>query len=214
MKKRTEGQGRTIEVAQELLVQQGGDDKANTWTLATRLGDMLHLAEELFGPRDSSYTILGIEFADDGPRIWYPKYREDKNDTNIIIKLSPGVATNAVGAYHELAHETVHSLAPVEMEPTTYFEEGVACYFADYYIRNRLGIQRGWSIGENYECALSRIRPLLDKDKHCVSKLRDVEPSFSKMGKELIGNALDLCPEQVEDLKQLFNQLFNGSTAT
>ena len=32
-----------------------------TWTLASRLGDMLHMAEELFGPRDPSYTVLGIE---------------------------------------------------------------------------------------------------------------------------------------------------------
>ena len=38
-----------------------------TWTLASRLGEMLKLAEERYGPRDAGYTILGVEFADDGP---------------------------------------------------------------------------------------------------------------------------------------------------
>lgn len=31
---------------------------------------MLRQAEELYGPRDSSYTILGIEFSADEPQIW------------------------------------------------------------------------------------------------------------------------------------------------
>ena len=33
---------------------------------------MLNLAEAAYGPRDDSYTILGIEFENNAPRIWYP----------------------------------------------------------------------------------------------------------------------------------------------
>src|SRR4051812_12688158 len=47
-----------------------------TWTLASRLGDMLHLAETMFGPRDPSYTVLGVEFVADNPRVWYPGNRK------------------------------------------------------------------------------------------------------------------------------------------
>lgn len=43
-----------------------------TWTLPSRLGDMLADAEMMFGERDHSWTILGIEFALTGPMIWYP----------------------------------------------------------------------------------------------------------------------------------------------
>ena len=52
-----------ININSDLLVTQPlPNDNGYTWTLASLLGDMLHIAEELFGPRDLSYTILGIEF--------------------------------------------------------------------------------------------------------------------------------------------------------
>ena len=52
-----------INIDSDLLVAQRlPDGSGYTWTLASRLGEMLHMAEELFGPRDCSYTILGIEF--------------------------------------------------------------------------------------------------------------------------------------------------------
>ena len=45
-------------------LQRLPDGNGYTWTLPFRLGDMLHMAEELFGTRDSSYTIHAIEFVD------------------------------------------------------------------------------------------------------------------------------------------------------
>ena len=60
-----------IDINSDLLITQPMSD--GTWTLASRLGDMLHMAEELFVSRDCSYTILGIEFASDVPKIWYPR---------------------------------------------------------------------------------------------------------------------------------------------
>ena len=72
-----------INIDSDLLVAQRLSDGCGyTWTLASRLGEMLHMAEELFGPRDCSYTILGIEFGPDNPRIWYPGNRR-----HIIIQL-------------------------------------------------------------------------------------------------------------------------------
>ena len=55
------------EISSDLLVaQRKTSGKGYTWTLASRFGEMLHMAEELFGPRDSSYTIHAIEFVPDG----------------------------------------------------------------------------------------------------------------------------------------------------
>ena len=79
-----------ININNDLLVTQCLPN-GYTWTLASRLEDMIYMAEELFGPRDQSYTMLGIEFVADGPRIWYPGDRK-----HIIIQLGPSAATDSV----------------------------------------------------------------------------------------------------------------------
>ena len=73
-----------------------------TWTLASLLGDMLHIAEELLGQRDHSYTVLGIEIGPDIPKIWY-----HGNRTDIIIQLGSSAATDMYQACYQMAHETV-----------------------------------------------------------------------------------------------------------
>lgn len=37
------------------------------YTLASRLGQALDLAEDRFGARDHEFTILGVEFHNSGP---------------------------------------------------------------------------------------------------------------------------------------------------
>ncbi len=59
-----------------LVTQPLPDGNGYTWKLASLLGNMLHIAEELFGQRDPSYTILGIEIGSDIPHIWYPGDRK------------------------------------------------------------------------------------------------------------------------------------------
>jgi hypothetical protein len=151
-------------------------EKGYTWTLASRLGEMLHLAQELFGLRDNSYTILGVEFVADNPRIWYPGNRRD-----IIIQLSPLAATDMSQACYQLAHETVHLLAPSGGNDGINFEEGVACYFARYYMRTQLG-QPAWRPTlPSYVRALALVTPRLDVDVQCIRRLRREHPSFSKI---------------------------------
>jgi hypothetical protein len=43
-----------------------------TWTLTTRLGAILYEIEQACGPRDSSWTVLGVEFGPETPQLWYP----------------------------------------------------------------------------------------------------------------------------------------------
>ena len=83
------------------------DGSGYTWTLPSLLGDMLCIAEELFGPRDQSYTILGIEIGSDNPRIWYPG-----DCKHIIIQLDSSASTDMYQACYQMAHETVHLLSP------------------------------------------------------------------------------------------------------
>lgn len=144
-----------INVNSELLVtQRFPDGSGYTWTLASRLGDMLQMAEELFGQRDSSYTILGVEFIIGVPQIWYPG-----DCKHIIIQLDEVAATNMSQACYQLAHETVHLLSPTGGNNANNFEEGVACYFAAYYMKNRLNEFNWRPTLQSYKQALTLIAP-------------------------------------------------------
>ena len=78
-----------------------------TWTLPSRLGRILREVEELYGLRDSSWTVLGIEFGPRNPHLWYPS-----SGKNIVIQLGMSAIDHAGLARYQLAHECVHLLAP------------------------------------------------------------------------------------------------------
>ena len=185
-----------------LIAHRLPEGNGYTWTLASRLGDMLHIAEKLFGPRDPSYTILGIEFVSDNPRIWYPGSRG-----HIIIQLSPSAATNMSQACYQMAHETVHLLSPSGGKNGTNFEEGVACYFAAYYMKNRMNEPCWLPDLPSYKRALELITPRLDEDIYCVRRLRTHQPSFPKIGREEISAEFpDLTPTDVDFLISKFDR--------
>ena len=192
-----------INIDSDLLVAQRLSDGCGyTWTLASRLGEMLHMAEELFGPRDCSYTILGIEFASDGPQIWYPR-----NHRHIIIQLDLSAATNILQACYQMAHETVHLLAPSCGRNANNFEEGVACYFAAYYMKYKFN-QPNWSPTlPSYRRALEIIAPRLNEDIGCIRRLRKNQPSFRKMSKEAVSSEFpQLTSEDVDFLMSTFDR--------
>jgi hypothetical protein len=78
------------------------------FTLTTLLGTFLDRAEDLYGPRDQRWTLLGIEFAGDVPRTWYPKGGRQQ----VVVRLSLSARRDAGRAILQLAHETIHLLAP------------------------------------------------------------------------------------------------------
>ena len=188
-----------ININSDLLVPDGKD---HTRTLAYQLSKMLHMVEELFGPRDYSYTILGIEFASDGPQIWYPR-----NHRHIIVQLNVINCHGHVQAYYQMAHETVHLLAPSCGRNANNFEEGVACYFAAYYMKYQFN-QPNWSPTlPSYRCALEIIAPRLNEDIGCIRRLRKNQPSFRKMSKEAVSSEFpQLTSEDVDFLMSTFDR--------
>jgi len=81
-----------------------------TWTLASRLGGMLRDAEDKFGERDRSYTILSIEFCGDFPQVWYPA-----NCRQVVIQLTESCLTNL---HHRPKAEALgRKLAPQKKAP-------------------------------------------------------------------------------------------------
>jgi hypothetical protein len=95
-----------------------------TFTLASKLGQMLDQAQQFFGPRDPHYTPVGVEFNDIAyPQTWYPGGR------NIAVQLTLSAMKSPNQAYFQLAHECVHMLDP-RPGGTNVLEEGIASWFA------------------------------------------------------------------------------------
>lgn len=115
-----------------------------SWTLASRLGQMISMAEERFGERDKSWTLLGVEFKNDGnPAIWYPYSNHGKR--YIIIQLNRQSAKDETKALFQMAHEVIHILSPsVSHRPSNVLEEGLAVYFSLDYLKSQ-GIEVGSS---------------------------------------------------------------------
>ena len=191
-----------ITYSDPLVTRVQPEGNGYTWTLASLLGNMLHIAEGLFGKRDHSYTILGIEIGPDLPKIWYPGNRKD-----IVIQLDSIAATDMYRACYQMAHETLHLLAPTGVDDASNFEEGVACYFADLYMREVLKNPYLPPSLSSYRTAFELVKPLLDADRYCIRRLRDQQPSFSKITREQISVAFpSLTPKDVSFLIKRFNR--------
>jgi hypothetical protein len=52
-----------------VLAQRLSNNTGWSWTLFYRLRELLQRAQQEFGPRDTAYTPVGIEFSFDGPDI-------------------------------------------------------------------------------------------------------------------------------------------------
>ncbi|WPU63552.1 hypothetical protein [Peredibacter starrii] len=159
-----------------------------TWTLASRLGDMLTYAEEMFGPRNKDFTILGIEYCESGPRIWYPKSKK-----NIVIQLSDSAKTSEVLALYQLAHESIHLLSPSGSMTANVLEEGLAVYFSWWYVEKALGLE-GKSItnSESYKLAGLLVERLLRLNPDFFLEARGICPRPWEITENQI---LKLCPE-------------------
>ena len=167
---------------------------------------MLSAAETDFGPRDASYTVWCVEFSRKNPsvsrRIW---------GANLItLILSRGVLELAKqgefrNAYWELAHESVHLLAPPFTKGANVLEEGVACCFQRKYLRGNFGFEREQKM-PCYASAEAKVQALLDLDADIIWKLRQAEPGFRRMTPALI---MQECPAASEELAEALTNRFD-----
>jgi len=154
-----------------------------SWTLTSRLGEILREIQSAYGERDMSYTLLGIEYEDSGPRNWFPG-----NCKNIAIQLGPKALMDDVQAYYQLAHEAVHLLAPSGGRNAPVLEEGLAEMFSQNYVFKTLG-QVMTSSNPAYNAAAAYVREMIAKYPEAISSLRAVEPAFYKMSQATFQSA-------------------------
>jgi hypothetical protein len=170
-----------------------------SWTLTTRLGDMLNLAQAAYGARDNSYTILGIEFENDAPQIWYPG-----NCKHIAIQLTPDTTIDQIKGCYQLAHECIHLLSPSGGCIANVLEEGLATYFAHQYVEKEFDFVIQPTI-QSYEIARQLVNKLLKIDADAINKIRQNQFTISKITAE---NILEVVPQFNRGDAQILEQLF------
>ena len=178
----------------DLIVSQGRSMGANSETLAVRFGELLTLAESRFGPRDPSYVILGTEFHTGRHQLRILKERRQ-----IVIQLSLYCASYPQLAYYQLAYECVHVLSPSEPSRLTVLEESLARLFSEkYFTLNHTSLS---SARERQGRAITKVlRSLLEKDPSCIRRLREVQPSFSRMTIEELRSALPSISKSIAEV--------------
>lgn len=166
-----------------------------SWTLATVLGETILMAEELFGSRDTSYTLLGIDYAKKG-RSWFPG-----NCKHIIIQLTKSCLMDRQDAYSQLSHATIHLLSPTGKSSANNLEEGLAHYFSAYYMNSFFG--DGWwnhkILSRKHRRAFQTCNKLLSLDKEAIKKLREIQPTISKITSDQILNLYPTLPKEDAD---------------
>lgn len=145
-----------------------------TWTVATRMGENLIAAEQVFGERDLNYTILGVEFTTSGPNTWYPF------DGYIAIQLQMNCLAEEDRMLFQLAHEVVHLISPISWKEVTFLEEGAACWFQLKRMKE-YGYEGWYHSEDKYKKALEWFTALISHDPEAIVKLRGKQPVMSKI---------------------------------
>jgi hypothetical protein len=178
-------------------------------SLAWRLGEMLFFAEDLFGERDRSFTFLGFEVVENGPRLQHGPYN------NMIIQLHPKTLEDPTEAYYEMAHECVHMISPIPTQSPSILEEGLAVIFSAKYLREVMGITRTPpavilfddlpAVTRSYYEASFLAGQLLSFDLYGIKAMREKQPIISKISKDLI---LEHCPTLPEPVAERLAEPF------
>jgi len=166
------------------------DGNGYTWTLASRLGEMISHLEAQFGDRDRSWTILGIEFCKSGPQTWFPG-----NCGHIVIQLGCSATTDLVQALFQLAHESVHLLDPTVFGFGTVLEEGLATHFSLQYIKQ---FNPNYTTADTkYATAASLVAQLLNLTPMAIKSLRSKGIKISQITASQLVAACPQLPKSV-----------------
>ncbi len=174
-----------------------------SWTITSLLGTILKDAESLYGERDRSFNILGVELCDqEQPQTWYPGGWSGQKD--VIIQITKDCETNLKKAIFQVSHEVIHCLCPKPGRHANVLEEGVATLFSTYE-SNKFGT--GYHPGSLlYISAMEKVEELLSYDKTIIKKARMMEPDISLITKEML---LGFQPSIKDDLLAILLKPFS-----
>ena len=174
-----------------------------SWTIISLLGTILKDAEGLYGERDRSFNILGVELCDqEQPQTWYPGGWNGQKD--VIIQITKDCENNLKKAIFQVSHEVIHCLCPKPGRHANVLEEGLATLFSTYE-SNKFGT--GYHPGSLlYISAMKIVEELLSYDETIIKKARMMEPDISLITKEML---LAFHPSIKDDLLEILLKPFS-----
>ena len=134
--------------------------------------------ERLFGQRDHSFTLVGIDIdktPDNPPMIWFPNSGiatggVERRSKHIVIRLNKNALTDPIRARWQLAHECVHLLDPwcpkIEGRTANVLEEVLATWFQNDRVSEAACHE------EPYATAEKLVKPLIPKLTEAVKRIR------------------------------------------
>jgi hypothetical protein len=168
----------------------------HSWTIVSKLGHILTIAEQTYGPRDKDYTILGVELTSNPvPTYWYPG-----DSKHILIQITAECMNNMDKAVFQVAHEAVHCLFPPGGNiRVSVLEEGIACHFQLEYCKNN-GHGNYLKLNDpRYEDALTQYKKLLAIDSGIIKNLRRIQPTVSLVTKKDLLSVNSTIPDTLID---------------
>lgn len=177
-------------------------DSSKQASITYLFGDMILKAEGMFGKRDHTYTLLGIEIYE-GEN---PCLTRFDNTPIILIQITKECEFNMNQAVFQVSHEVIHCLSPVNFGVASVLEEGLATYFSFYYLQS-INISWNCDIPANYDSAYLLVLQLLSIDDKIILKLRELEPTISNFTAELLLSVNSAIPRQ---LAQIITQKFQN----
>jgi hypothetical protein len=145
-------------------------------SLTTRFGQMLTMAQEIYGSRVMDITILGFDFIEEGP---VTSFLGSPDLNLLMLHLPISKIQDYNNCLYMLAHETIHCLSMQNGIPVTRLEEGLATLFAKNYM-NRIGKGNDCkSSDDTYNRAHEDVEELLKIDPDIIKKARKKLPCIS-----------------------------------
>ena len=161
---------------------------------------MLREVEELYGIRDRSFTLLGVEFAEGVPQIWFPG-----NCNHVVIQLSSDAMNDLSKALFQLAHECVHLLDPVIFGHASVLEEGLATKFSLMYARRS---NPSYETGSaKYHAANRRVEQLL---VHYPDAIRHLRKGGDRLSRFSAGKLTGYCKGPPESAAEVLARWFHS----
>ena len=154
------------------------DGSSSSITLSSHASRFIADIEGLFGPRDRSFTLVGIVIdrtPDNPPQLWFPDSGIPPGDAegrsrHVVIRLASNALTDLAKARWQLAHECLHLLDPwnerVDGRPANWLEEGLAAWFQNSRVPEAECHE------EQYALAEDLVSPLMDELPYAIKRIR------------------------------------------
>jgi hypothetical protein len=143
--------------------------------MTQQLLTILRAVEKRFGPRVKGWTIKPVDVAGSS----FPETTVDAIGKTVQVRITASTKQFPMRATYQLAHETIHCLAPAGRPDTIWFEEGLANHFALTYpeLSQRYRAEAEASVPAMFVEPLNAFRSLNATDEQ-IEALRQELPLF------------------------------------